>query len=131
MLLIGRDLDLRRLPRGRMFCTSWGKAAGDFHFVLERPHALALWAVHFPTAQPLLFSGHGWIKAVVTAALGELPTAPAARCGQRAAGGGAVPATRAPGVLVDSEWCPPLQATKFGQGAVVNDQQVIGGMVRD
>jgi len=33
--------------------------------------------------------------------------------------------------IVDSEWCPPLQVLQYGQGAVVNDLQVHGGMVQN
>jgi len=147
-----------------MYCTSWGRAAGDFHFVMEHAHARVLMGVHYPTSKPLLFNGHGWIKAVITNALGVLPTPPAARCsqskrrlegindkwnGNRSIEGGresgrgegdraistfvgasAARMLASSDKIVDSEWCPPLQVPPYGHGAVVNDLQVHGGMVR-
>lgn len=155
VLFIDRNLNLTRLPRGRMYCTSWGRAAGDFHFVMEQTHARVLMSVHYPTSQPLLFNGHGWVKSVITNALGELPTPPAARCSQSKrrmdgsnedwSGRRSVEGVRATTAsveassarmlafsseIVDSEWCPPLQVPPFGHGAVVNDLQVHGGTVR-
>ena len=166
VLLLDRNLTLSRLPRGRVYCTSWGRAAGDFHFVMERAHARALMKVHYPVSQPLVFMGHGWIRNVVTNAIGVLPTPPAARCSQasrrmeetnnersenrvaRRRGDGDGGGTEVDRVvlssrdasarllassqaIVDSEWCPPLQVLQYGQGGVVNDLQVHGGMVQN
>ena len=69
VLIIDRNLNLAKLARGRMYCTSFGDAAGDFHFVMEHRHAEALFRLHYPSASPPVFHGHGWMKAWMSAAL--------------------------------------------------------------
>ena len=62
VLVIDRNLDLSILRQGKMYCTSFGDNAGDFHFVMDRLHAEALARIHFRTEAPVIFKGHGWIK---------------------------------------------------------------------
>ena len=72
MLIIDRNLDISLLARGKMHCTSFGKAAGDFHFVMEHKHAEALFRLHYPTGKaPLNFHGHGWMRKWMALSLGE------------------------------------------------------------
>ena len=73
MLIIDRNLNLAKLARGRMFCTSFGDAAGDFHFVMEHRHVEALFRLHFPSKEPPVFHGHGWVKAWMASQLGLPP----------------------------------------------------------
>lgn len=61
-VLLLRDLHVAALPRGRPYCNSHGRAAGDFHFVFERDHVEAVAAALAPGREaapgPRILSGH-------------------------------------------------------------------------
>mmetsp|Transcript_46866 Transcript_46866/g.60235 ORF Transcript_46866/g.60235 Transcript_46866/m.60235 type:complete len:343 (-) Transcript_46866:251-1279(-) len=63
-IFISKDLILNKLPRSpqKMYCNNHGKAAGDFHFVMEHNHAVRLSTV-LPLQQnssiaPHIVGGH-------------------------------------------------------------------------
>jgi len=67
------DVDIGRLPRGRPYCNSHGRAAGDFHFIFEREHVEAIGAALPPGRFAALgrhgLSFHNYMRDFLAAAL--------------------------------------------------------------